>query len=282
MLKRIAEHISTKADEAYKYMSTDLGKRQILNPDGCKPILDIWNTPEECIKEVRCRFTRYVESFLKSEEVMVEFETIKSDIESFLKDISLKIVFMENKWGYKFDDGRSLDGVILFVGLSQIGITYALEALAFAFPYIAIIGLVFSVALLALTIAATCSQMYQCFANKRENNRKAIDMEYDNCLSSVRQIVSKQLKDNIGVLLTKMIDKVTVDMLPRRIGALEEMIEQLLKSRKEIIAKRHLLLNLASKIDGMHKDVCKMQTDFQSKITKEEEKASEGSTQFLC
>lgn len=264
-------------------MSTDLGKRKILNPDGCKPILDIWNTPEECIKEVRCRFTRYVESFLKSEEVMVEFETITRDIESFLKDISLKIVFMENKWEYKFNGGRSLEGVMCFMALSECGIIFALKSLAVAFPYIAITGLVFSIASLALlTIATTCSQMYQWFANKREKNRIAIDMEYDNCMSSVRQIVSKQLKDNIGVLLTKMIDKVTVDMLPRRIGALEEMIEQLLKSRKEIIAKRHLLLNLASKIDGMQKDVCKMQTDFQSKITKEEEKASEGSTQFLC
>ena len=245
-------------------MSTDVGKRTILNPDGSKPIVDVCRTPKECAQEVRCRFTRYVETFLKSEEVTEEFELIKRDIQSFFEKISLKLGSMEEIWTYNSIDGaKSSAGAMFLLGLSELGIVYAFKVFALAaFPYLAISGLVLSVA--AFTLGFAFSQLLQWFVDEREKKVKAIDGEYDNCLKSVRQIVNNQLKNNIGDVLTKMIDKVTVDLLPRRIEALEEMIEKLFKSRKEIIAKRDLHLRIASKIDGMQKNVSKMQKNLQN------------------
>lgn len=75
----------------------------------------------------------------------------------------------------------------------------------------------------------------------------------------VRKTVTVQLKTNAGSILEKLIDKVTVQELPKRIGALEEMINQLQKKREKIIAKRHMLESLASNIKDMEEDISQLQ-----------------------
>lgn len=75
----------------------------------------------------------------------------------------------------------------------------------------------------------------------------------------VRKTVTVQLKTNAGSILEKLIDKVTVQELPKRIGALEEMINQLQNKREKIIAKRHMLESLASNIKDMEEDISQLQ-----------------------
>ena len=274
--QRTIDHIEKTAEKIYRFMATDSGKRDILNPRGSMPILDICDTPEECAKEVQRRFHQHVESCLKSVEVMGEFDTIKNRIEIFFEDTKKQLCEMEKDWVYtKLNDLASTSASLgmWYVILNDFGIAMTFNSLSFVFPIVVIVGLVVSFAVIAAGF------VLGLFRKKREEKMKAIDTQYNNCMSSVRKIVRDQLNTNVGTVLTKLIDKVTVEKLPRQIEAMQEMVQQLLNSRQEIMKKRGLLLNLASKIDEMQKNVWKMQGDLLTNYLPETEKKScEGST----
>ena len=65
---RISVHIQTSAEELCNYVSSSVGKFDILHPAGMKSIMDVCDDPEECAKEVNQRFNTYVNSYLKSEK----------------------------------------------------------------------------------------------------------------------------------------------------------------------------------------------------------------------
>ena len=81
---RISVHIQTSAEVSYKYVSSSVGRINILHPAGMKSIMDVCDDPEECAKEVNRRFNTYVNSYLKSEKVVKEFTLIQKDTEIFL------------------------------------------------------------------------------------------------------------------------------------------------------------------------------------------------------
>ena len=259
------------ADKLHQYMATDSGKRTILNPDGSKPILEICNTPEECAKEVQSRFRQHVKFFLQSEDVMGEFIAIQKDAETLLQKTSEQVskLEMENKRICQGINDFASTGATLgmtYVILQDIAISMSFKTLSLALPMLAAASLFFYAA------AFTLNFLWK--SNRRDENLKAIDLVYYECMSSVRQIVSEQLKNNVATLLTKLIEKVTVNKLPRQIKAMEDTIQQLVTSRNKIIANRGLLLNLASKIDGMQKNVCKMQRDLLTNYLLREEQTS--------
>lgn len=237
-------------------MATDSGKRTILNPGGSKPILDFCDTPEECAKEVQSRFSQHVMFVLQSERVMGEFDAIKTDIENFFKETCEQLCEMENEWVIEKMQNESVCTEIndlastgaslgmLFVILKDVGIAIPMFQAASFFFYVA---------------AFTYNFLWK--RDRRKENKKAIDTVYDKCMSSVRKIVSDYLENNVATSIKKLLDKVTVDRLPEQIEALEEMIQQLMTSRRKLISNRGLLLDLASKIDNMQENVCKMQRD---------------------
>ena len=266
MQEKVTTVIEKLAKRLERQMSTELLKQKILNPDGFKPIMDAIENPDDCAKEVQRRFNLFIEFELKSDEVEEGFDAIKKDIESFFKEISSKVQILESEWIVKTDldeqtnEETTSESMVAFVFIS------------ISFPVLAVVGLAGGIVDRALVPIKVVSDW---FFSTQEKKTKNIDKEYERCKSSVHKTVHDQLESNIGSVFRKLIDRVTVDELPRKIGALEEMIQQLSKSRQEIISKRSLLLNLASKIGVMQDQIRKIQKDLnQISLPSEEEKTT--------
>ena len=237
-------------------MSTSNGKVKILNPSGYSAIVDVCDSPEECANEVRRRFGLYIDSYLKSDEVVHEFTLIQKDTEIFYEETNLKLNAMQNEWSriLKDDKGTTSEEAN---ALSALGIAAAVVLLPFGLPLVAF---AFTVGLLSLGFAPVRA-VWDWLMNKDQKKRDAIDKEYENCRVTVRKTVRVQLETNAGTVLEKLIVKVTENELPRRIGALEEMIRQLRESRQKIIDKRNMLEILQGKIIDMEKSILKFQKD---------------------
>lgn len=164
---------------------------------------------------------------------------------------------METQWIVPY--ASKIDGVLLDLDgvLSELlkGPWFDIASTIFAFVDVAFCLLKF--------VGTPFSAISKWIFKTDEKKQAAIDKAYEDCKTSVRRIVCNQLEDKIGFVLTKLIDKVTVDALPRRIEAFEEMINQLSKSRQDIIAKKELQSTLASKIELIREKVQQLQDDFQ-------------------
>lgn len=136
------------------------------------------------------------------------------------------------------------------------------EAVAFVLLPLAIPLLViaFAVGLVVLAFRPIRA-LWNWFQDMDKQKREAINKEYEECMKTVRKTVTDQLTNNAGSILTKLIDKVTVIELPRRIGAFEELIKQFQRSRREIIAKRHMLKSLSSQIMEMSETILKFRKE---------------------
>lgn len=250
---RISVHIETSAEVSYKYVSSSVGRINILHPAGMKSIMDVCDDPEKCAEEVNRRFNTYVNSYLKSEKVVKEFTLIQKDTETFYRETSLKLYHMEMEWTeIRNKEKTNITGSN---ELSAFEIAAAIILLPLALPLI-----VFAFAVGIATVAtAPLRAFWNWLTGIEEKKKEAIDKQYEQCTMEVRKTVTVQLKTNAGSILEKLIDKVTVQELPKRIGALEEMINQLQKKREKIIAKRHMLESLASNIKDMEEDISQLQ-----------------------
>ena len=138
---------------------------------------------------------------------------------------------------------------------SAFEIAAAIILLPLALPLI-----VFAFAVGLVTVAtAPFRAFWNWLTGVEEKKKEAINKQYEQCTITVRETVTVQLKTNAGSILEKLIDKVTVQELPKRIGALEVMINQLQEKREKIIAKRHMLESLASNIKDMEEDISQLQ-----------------------
>ena len=236
--------------------------------------MEICDTPDECAKEVQSRFIQHVEFVLQSEDVMGEFIAIQKDVDIFSQKINEQLNDMENELASKRMNALASTGAtlgMLYVFLHDFAIAMSLQTLPVVLPILAVASLVCYFA------AFTLNFIWKW--NRRDEKLKAIDTVYEKCSLSVRTIVSEQLNKNVATLLTKLIDKVTVDKLPRQIEAIEVMIQQLVTSRKKIIANRGLLLDLASKMDKMQKNICEMQRNLLTiYLPTQEQTSSESAT----
>lgn len=251
----MAVHIEKSAKRLERQMSTELIKTKILNPDGFKPIMDDIDNLDGCAKEVQRRFNLYIELYLKSDEVEEGFEAINKDIESFFKDISSKVQVLESEWIAKNENDEQTNRETFSNS------SVALRLLSLSFPILAVLGLGIVIGRIVDSALGPIRAARDWLLNTEEKKKRNIDIEYERCRSSVRKTVEDHLESNIGSVLKKLIDRVTVDELPRQIGALEEMIQQLSKSRQEIISKRNLLTDLASRIGVMQDQIRKIQKD---------------------
>ena len=253
----MAVHIEKSAKRLERQMSTELIKIKILNPGGFKPIMNAIDNPDDCAKEVQRRFNLFIELYLKSDEVEEGFEAINKDIESFVKDISSKVQILESEWITKTD--KDVQTTCNRDFPSELLVAIAL--LSLSFPVLVVLGIGSGIVGIVDKTLVPFRAARDLIFNTEEKKKKNIDKEYERCRSSVRKTVEDHLESNIGSVLKKLIDRVTVDELPRQIGALEEMIQQLSKSRQEIISKRNLLTDLASKIGVMQDQIRKIQKD---------------------
>lgn len=89
---------------------------------------------------------------------------------------------------------------------------------------------------------------FYCPFITNEGNESNVDAMYHKCKSAIKGLVYQHLKSNQGILFTKMVDKVTEDLLPKRITYLVETIENLRIKREEILRNQIVFHKLAEEV----------------------------------
>lgn len=251
--KRIKKVIEDIAQECYDYMSTDEGKDKILNPPGRPPIMEVVWQPRVFAMEIHARVLLYMKHFLESSEVNKKIVTEKEEIESFYKKVSSELSDMEEGWTvvriFKVECLTDTDAI-----MSKSSIAGAVLATSPIWLPIAAIGIALGVAFTGLTIAISPLLVPTILIMGRDTRKKkVIDEEYNKCRMSIRGLVSNELESTCGAFINKLIDRITLDLLPKRIQSLEKMIQQLVDNRGQILANQGSLYNLSRKVKVIRK-----------------------------
>lgn len=220
--KRIKKVIEDIAKECYDYMSTDEGKDKILNPPGRPPIMTVIWQPRQFAMEIHERVLLYIEHFLKSSEVNEKFVTEKEEIESFYKNVSSELSDMEEGWTVIgiFEIECLTDTNAEMSKASIAGVVLATSPIWLP---IAVIGIALGVAFSGLTIAIAPVLVPTILIMGRDTRKKkVIDEEYNKCRMSIRSHISNELESTCGAFINKLIDRITLDLLPKRIQSLEK------------------------------------------------------------
>lgn len=207
-------------------MSTSAGRNNILDPADKIPIMDISYSPVTCAKEVNRRIHMYLNSYLNSEQVVEEFTLIKKETENFYAKTRQLLFRLEREWT------ASKIEVIIPVHSEQL----------FQFDFI--VESIFS-----RHFYSTWSWLID--GRKRE----AIHRKYEECRNTVRKTVFDHLKTKAGSII-ELIDLVTINKIPKRIGAFEETTKQ---QQNSLQAKRRIMESLANKITLMEETIFNLQ-----------------------
>lgn len=261
MQKRIKKEIEGIAQGIYDYMSTDLGKDRILNPPGKLPIMKVDWKPKFFVKNLNERIDLHIKHVLKSSDVMQRFEAVKKEIASFYEKVSSDLSDMENGWIVVEPDRTevSADTEVDDTNISTASVVGVVLATSPLWLPLLAAGIGLAVAFVGITIALSPIAIpFLKFLGRDTRKRKVIDEEYNNRRESVRSLICNELEVNCGYVLNRLIDKVAIDMLPKRMQALQKMIQQLSKSREKILENRKLLEYLSKKLKVMEESATEL------------------------
>lgn len=251
---KIKKVIGDKAQECYDYMSTYEGREKILNPEGRLPIMEFDWLRHNFAEIINARVILYVENELKSSDVVQMFETVKNEIALFHEKVSSDISDMEKEWievetdKVKFPVYTDIDDTDISLA-SVAGVVLATSPVWV--PVVAA-GIAFGIVFAGLGIAlGPVAFPTLKFLGRDARKKKIIDEEYNKCHDKIKSVISDAFDSNYGCVINKLIDKVTEDMLPKRINTLHRMIQHLLTSRAQILQNRELLRYLSKKVKAM-------------------------------
>lgn len=248
MRKKTQKAIEDRAQACYDYMLTPVGKDKVLNPPGHKPIMKIDWQPNVFTEKVQERVRMYVSEYLQTKDVLQKFRKIKDETSSFYQKKSADLSKMETGWtGWT---GNTEDRTSKMPTLSKedselstasfVGIVLATSPLWI--PLLATgVGLTISASPIIFPVVK--------FLGRDKRKEKLIHEEYRRWFSTIQGFICKELESNQGRVIYKLVDKVTDDLILGRIQSLQKMIQQLSKSRREIISNVDTLSDLAKKIN---------------------------------
>lgn len=248
---------NTKAKEdlaqgCYEYMSTSVGKEKVLNPPNRTRIADVnWGTVD-FEKEIEVRVDLYVEKYLQSDGVLKIYENIQIEIDTFCEQVISDLSGMENEWIKNIPDTSSVSLTNAFLLLGLLTSPAWLAALAVGFGLAAAAGAGF------FFIVGTFLGWF------KKKTKEEITNEYDKHLGKIRGKICDHLDKNCGVVIIKLIDKVTEDVLPKKLQTFKTMIQQISESKDEITAYQKRLKVNADKIRNMEESVTKIAECFNS------------------
>lgn len=232
--------IKDVAQEVYDYMSSYTGKNSILNPPGRCPILTVlWSNLE---KETKARVLQYLETYLQSEKVLERFRKIREDIIEFHRKVSFDVSDMEADWTRMIKVETELDWE------DRLPLPIQIPVLVLA----AAAGILLSPIIIPLSI----------YQSRNSVKKETVEERYQTIRQSVRGLICEQLESKCGEYVDKMIDKVTKDLLPKKINYLESMISKLLNSRKDILANLTTIDNLEMKVQAIYKSASELDVTF--------------------
>lgn len=204
-------------------MSTDEGKDKILNPPGRTPISEVDWRKTYFEKEIRARIDLYVKSHLQSSGVLERYKDIEIEIKLFHVKIDKAILEMEREWipSRKVVSGSHLGNLWIALGLLTSPIWFAALATGFG---------------VAAAVVAVVTFVLSAILGWKRKTSIEIGTEYNRYRTTIRQKICKHIVENCGLIITKLVDKVTDDVLPKRIQALQTMIRQISESRDKVLA----------------------------------------------
>lgn len=244
-LEKTNETKEVIAQECYTYMSTDAGKDKILNPSGRTPISKVDWSKTDFEKEITSRIDSYVETYLKSDIVLEKYDDIKKAVNSFHDKMEGIILEMESEWiqTRQVKPGFNPTKWLISFGLLTSTMWFAALASGFGIATAVLAGVSFVVCSLLGWYKKTDVEIYT------EYNRKK---------ATIRKNICKHLDESCGLIINKLVDKVTDDILPKRIETLQIMIRQILETRDKVLANREVLKNLSMKINVMEETVTEL------------------------
>lgn len=179
----------------------------------------------------------YVSEYLQSEYVLQKFRKLKDDIASFYQKVSSDLSDMETAW----TEHRTSKRLTLSNDDPEISTASVVGIVLAASPLATSVGLTIAASPIIFPVIK--------FLGRDKRKQKLIDEEHSRCLSSIKDSIHTELESNQGSVIYKLVDKVTEDLLKGRIQYLQMMINQLMKSRREIISNVQTLSDLAKKIN---------------------------------
>lgn len=253
LLERKRKTIEEIVKECEDYMSTESGENSILNPEGRIPIAKLFWFSKDFSKEIKQRVDLYVESYLQSDAVVNRFEKIKDELISFSKRTELSLSEMENEW---------INGASFVLGGDSYSIPFPIVLVsAFIVPSLIVFGLGYSV------VAAAAWGLGNTLLNIGITPSFEIKNAYENCKKLVRKELCSHLEKKYGLITSKMIDKITEDIIPKRIDSLMMLIGQTSDKRERYIANQKVLTNLNVRLEEMKENVTKLQNHDNAYLT---------------
>lgn len=224
--RRTKRAIDDIAETCYDIMSTDLGKCRILNPSDRPPILHLPLKSQSEIHEVIITLvSQYFDRFLRYSNVLKKFKEIREEIVSFYHNTSLELSKMENEWIYDRE--------------SEALVCEALVTTSLYLPE-------FTIEVAVPTVNWLRSLLPR---GSKDRKRKLIDESYNKCMSSIRSSVCNLFDLSYGFVVMDLLNKVTNDLLPKRINCLKKIIiEQSMDAQQKKLGNHQPLQHLANNV----------------------------------
>lgn len=238
-------------EECYQYMHTDEGKLSILNPDGQTPIMKVtWS--KSFLEEIQNRIAQYIEKYLKSEKVTNIFEEIKTGNIKFYRETSKYISTMEVQWTneqgekrHASDSNEEID-LPLYIEIPILVVTVVLSFIAGA------------IALALSPILGPVILIIYKAEKKKALKEEFVNTAYSTYMLTVRSQIQDHLRKSSGDALKLLSDKLINHSLSNQINHLEELIQNLERSRKEILVNMESFRDLAKKVETMKMSALKL------------------------
>lgn len=222
-------------------MQSDDKKQKILNPDGKTPIMEVpWT--KSLLDEIQNRMALYIENFLKSEKVSRLFEDIKDGNVTFYKNASEDISKMAAQWTAGHSDASDNDeeyGIPLYLQIPLIIVTVVLTVIATA------------IVLVLSPILVPVLYIFYSAEKKKALKLRFINETYSANMMTVKRQTKDHLNKSSGDALKLLSDKMFNHSLPNRIHHLKELIQNLERSREEILVNIESFRDLAKKVETM-------------------------------
>lgn len=238
-------------EECYQNMQTEEGKLRILNPVGKTPIMKVSWT-KSFLEEIQNRIALYIEDFLKSEKVKSMFEEIKNGSVTFYKNASKNISTMEAQWSEgneekseasDFDEENDLP---LYLEIPLIIVAVVLTVIGAA------------IALVLSPILVPVLFFFYSAEKKKALKKEFINKAYSTYMMSIRGQIKDHLNKSSGDALKLLSDKMFNHSLPNRIHHLEKLVQNLERSREEILVNMESFMDLAKKVETMKMSALKL------------------------
>lgn len=221
-------------------MSTDDGKKKILNPGDRTPILKFkyWDK-ESFAKEIKSRISKYVKGVMQRKEFVAKSQEIQNKAISFYKQTCKELDETEKT------DAPSCKKEVY----TKISAEPERHLLTLAIP----ISLVaFSSLGASIVLSGICVWL---FWNSDSTRKEIIDKTYVSCKTKIFE----NLKKDSCHALKEIVNKVMKDRLTRRLDSYEERIRKFREDHRDALAELGLLMSLDKEVSSLTERLIKLQ-----------------------